>query len=100
MLFKKKESKKSQKAPKKVSSKKESFSKAALEKELLKEAKIIKIPIGEAKGFSGKVAEKVAKWVEKRGEVTTSDINMKVADEVKKYSKDLAFIYKNRGKII
>ena len=76
------------------------FSKDSLEKDILKEAKIIKLPSGEAKGFSGKVAEKVAKWAEKRGEITENDINLKVADELKKYSKDLAFIYKNRGKII
>ena len=71
-----------------------------LEKDILKEARTIKMPAGEAKGFSKKVAEKVAKWAEKRGAVTTSDINTKMADEVKKYSDDLAFVYRNKGKII
>ena len=72
----------------------------SLEKDILKEARTIKMPVGEAKGFSKKVAEKVAKWAEKRSAVTTSDINMKIADELKKYSGDLAFIYRNKGKII
>ena len=105
-MFKKKAQEKSakpqakSKKAQKVCKKPEAFSKTALENDILKEAKIIKIPVGEAKGFSGKVAEKVAKWVEKRGEVTASDVNAKVADEIKKYNKDLAFIYKNRGKII
>ena len=72
----------------------------SLEKDILKEARTIKMPVGEAKGFSKKVAEKVAKWAEKRGAVTANDINTKIADELKKYSGDLAFIYRNKGKII
>ncbi|MBR3386463.1 hypothetical protein IKG68_02760 [Candidatus Saccharibacteria bacterium] len=72
----------------------------SLEKDILKEARAIKMPAGEAKGFSKKVAEKVAKWAEKRGAITIGDMNMKIADEIKKYSSDLEFVYRNKGKII
>lgn len=76
------------------------FSKSDLEKNIIRESKIIKIPAGEARSFVAKVAEKVAKWTEKRAEVTEVDINRQVAKEIEKYSKDLAFVYKNKGKII
>ena len=47
-----------------------------------------------------KVADKIAKWAERREEVTQADIDAQIAKEVSRYSKDLAFVYKNRGKII
>lgn len=83
-----------------TSRKAKAFSKDALEKELLKEARALKISKEESGKYVKKVAEKVTKWVEKRAGVTKADINRVVAKEVEKYNKDLAFIYKNRGKII
>lgn len=81
-------------------SKTTTFDLAKLEAELLKEAKVVKIPAGTAKTVAKKVAEQVEKWVKKRPAVTLDDINRRVALEAAKYSDDLAYVYQNRGKII
>ncbi|MBQ6127953.1 hypothetical protein IJI69_04720 [Candidatus Saccharibacteria bacterium] len=77
-----------------------SFSKTAVVKDILLEAKVLGIASGSAKVFAEKVAEKVAKWAERRESVTEDDINTQIAKEINRYSKDLAFVYQNRGKII
>lgn len=76
------------------------FSERALAKELVKEAKAVGASAKVAEKYAPKVAKKVASWVNARAEVTQEDINRVVAKEVEKYNKDLAFAYKNRGKII
>lgn len=76
------------------------FSKAYVVKDIMLEAKVLGISAGAAKVFAEKVAEKVAKWAERRESVTEDDINTQIAKEINRYSKDLAFVYKNRGKII
>lgn len=97
--------KKAQKESKKalagsIKAKKLSFSKAVVLRDIMFEAKALGISVGAAKAFAEKVAAKVAAWAEKRESVTEDDINMQVAKEISKYSKDLSFVYKNRGKII
>jgi histone H3/H4 len=77
-----------------------SFSKAVVVRDVMFEAKALGISQGAAKAFAEKVAEKVVKWAERRESITEDDINMQIAREIAKYSKDLSFIYKNRGKII
>ena len=77
-----------------------SFSREKLVQEILREAKVLNIAPGAAEEYAKKVAEKTEKWVEKRGGVTESDISRVVAKEMEKYSRDLSFVYQNRGKII
>lgn len=77
-----------------------SLSKTLIVKDIMLEAKIVGIKPGAAEKFAEKVAVKVTKWAERRASVTESDINSAIAKEINKYSRDLAFIYKNRGKII
>lgn len=76
------------------------FSKAAIIKDIKTEARILKISAGSAEKYAEKVAEKVSAWAEKREKVTRDDLNRLIAKEIAKYNKDLAFMYKNRGKII
>lgn len=76
------------------------FSKTYVVKDIMLEAKVLGISAGSAKVFAEKVAEKVAKWAERRESVTEDDINTQIAKEINRYSKDLAFVYRNRGKII
>ncbi len=76
------------------------FSKLTLKKELLKEAKVLNVSEDVAKDYVEIVTEKVASWVKKRSKVTQADVDAIIAKEIKKYNKDLAFIYENRGKII
>lgn len=76
------------------------FSEKALLKDILKEAKVLKISNETAGKYAKIVSGRVASWVDKRTTVTQPDINRQVAKEIKKYNKDLAFIYENKGKII
>lgn len=71
-----------------------------IEKNIIREAKSINISEAVSKKFAGTVARKVFSWISERGGVTKDDINRQIAKEVKKYSKDLSFVYENRGKII
>ena len=83
-----------------IKAKELSFSKAVVHRDIMFEAKALGISVGAAKAFAEIVSEKVSKWAEKRGAVTEDDINMQIAKEINKYSRDLSFVYKNRGKII
>lgn len=76
------------------------FDKASLQAELLREAQTLKIPAGAAEIIAVRVAERVEKWAMQRPAVTLNDINHRVASEVEKYSRDLAYVYQNRDKII
>ena len=76
------------------------FSEKTLLKDILKEAKVLKISNETAGKYAKIVSGRVASWVDKRATVTQPDINRQVAKEIKKYNKDLAFIYENKGKII
>lgn len=77
-----------------------SFSKELVVKDIMLEAKILGISVGAAEVFAEKVAIKVSTWAKQRESVTEDDINMQIAKEINRYNKDLAFVYKNRGKII
>ena len=83
-----------------IKAKELSFSKAVVVRDIMFEAKVLGISVGAAEKFADKVSDKVTKWAEQRQSITEDDINMQIAKEVNKYSKDLAFVYKNRGKII
>lgn len=69
-------------------------------KDLLKQARALNISKPATEKYASVVAERVEKWVLARGKVTEDDLNTIIAKEVKKYNRDIAFIYENRGKII
>ena len=71
-----------------------------LEADIMREAKILKVPEGSAKAIAENVVERVEKWIKSRPAVTLSDIDRRVAKEIAKYNTDLAYVYQNRGKII
>lgn len=89
---------KSQAQPQSVKAK--TFSIEDLKKDILHEAKLLKISETVAQTIAGRVAEKVEKWMEKRAAVTNDDLNRQLAKELQKYNADLAYVYQNRGKII
>lgn len=76
------------------------FSEETLKEELLQQARALKIPAGAAEAMVAEITEKVAKWVRRRPAVTVDDIRQRIALEAEKYNKDLAYVYKNHGKII
>lgn len=92
-----KRSRKSQAQPQ---SKKQEFSAEALREDILHEAKLLMIPEIVARTITDKVVCKTEKWLEKKAAITSDDLNRYLAEEIKKYNEDLAYVYQNRGKII
>ena len=76
------------------------FERGELIEELRREAKSLNIPAGLAEEIIKKVVTGVCKWLEKREIITKNDLERVVSRELDKYNKDLAYIYRNRDKII
>lgn len=76
------------------------FNEKDLRDDLLQSAKAIGLSITVAEIITTKVAAKVAARLAKRSVVTAEDLNRFIAMEAEKYSQDLAYVYKNRDKII
>lgn len=76
------------------------FNEKELYNELIHSAKAVGLSIGVAEVIADKVVKKVTEHLARRAVITIDDLNRFIADETEKYSKDLAYVYKNRGKII
>ncbi|MBR3175965.1 hypothetical protein IKF26_01005 [Candidatus Saccharibacteria bacterium] len=76
------------------------FDEKALTKELKIDAKAVGIPIGAAEVFIEKTVKAVKKSLKTKNTITNNDLKRLVAKELKKYNTDLAYVYKNRDKII
>lgn len=76
------------------------FSKKHLVEDIKKEGKILNLHMGSVEVIADKVAEQVEKWLKNRPVITKESLDKKVAKELEKYNSDLAYIYKNRGRII
>ena len=76
------------------------FSQRRLQDDILREAKILGMHMGTAELIAKKVTSKTRKWMKDRGTITEDDLTRVVSRELSRYNKDLAFMYKNRGKII
>lgn len=76
------------------------FSEESVKTDILSAAKSINIPPGTAEPIAEKTAKEVTKWVMGRKIITDDDLNMRIAKELQKYSRDLAYVYQNRGRII
>lgn len=76
------------------------FSREKLKKEFMREAKAINLQAGAAAAIAEKTLDKAEKWAKERGLFTPEDLDRVIAKEVEKYNSDLAYVYKNRGKII
>lgn len=76
------------------------FSAKKLKSEILQEAKVLNLHSGAAEMMADKVVIAVEKWAKKRAAITQEDLDQIVAREIEKYHADLAYVYKNRGKII
>ncbi len=76
------------------------FNEKDLQDELTRSAKAAGISAGSAEAIACKVAKNVTEHIGKRAIVTADDLNRFIASEAEKYNKDLAYLYKNHGKII
>jgi phenylpyruvate tautomerase PptA (4-oxalocrotonate tautomerase family) len=55
---------------------------------------------GESETIAERVTKVVMKWAETKNEITTRDIRIVVYNELKKYSPDTAYLYKQHRAII
>lgn len=78
----------------------EYFDEKKIKKILKIDAKAIDIPSGSADIFIEKTLESVRKQLKNKTIITNKDLERIIAKELKKYNADLAYIYKNRDKII
>lgn len=76
------------------------FNEKLLQDELEHNARAVGLSTGAAQLVAEKVVKRVSERVTKRAAITTDDLNRFVAEEAEKFNKDLAYVYKNRGKII
>lgn len=81
-------------------SEKFTFDERALREDLLRTAKVYGISKTTAEPIAKKIVEKVSERMSKRSVATVDDLNRFIAAEAEKFNKDLAYDYKNRGKII
>ncbi len=76
------------------------FAPKKLQNYLLKEARVLRIPVGTAEVIAEKVTQKAEKWLELHKNPRCGELEQQILVELKKYSADLAYVYQNRGKII
>lgn len=76
------------------------FNEKELTKSLKIDARALNIPIGAAEIFIEKTISAVKKQLKPKTIITNKDLDRIVIKELKKYNIDLAYVYKNRDKII
>lgn len=74
--------------------------KEKIERELKIDARALSIPEGAADEFIRRSLIDAKKKLADKKIITKMDLERAVAAELKKYSADLAYVYKNRDKII
>lgn len=78
----------------------QAYSSTALKKQILADAKSLKIAEKWAETIANKTAKHTETWLKNRGTVTEADINRIAHKKLKELNADLAYIFKNRGKIL
>ena len=76
------------------------FSENTLKRELMIDAKGVGIPVGAAEEFIKRTIIDAKKSFKDKEIITEDDLKRAVWRELKKYNADLAYVYKNRDKII
>jgi len=76
------------------------FNAKSLQKSLKIDARAIGIPVGAAEVFITRTIDSVQKQLKSKGLITDKDLERLITKELKKYNADLAYVYKNRDKII
>lgn len=78
----------------------ENFDKKKINKELVVDAKGLGIPIGAAEIFIKHALNSAEKSLKNKKIITQDDLTRAVTKELKKYNTELAYVYKNRDKIV
>ena len=80
--------------------KQSTFSEAEIRKDIISEAKVIGLPKGAAETFADKAVIEIVAALKKRRIITEKDLDIIMVRVLKKYSKDLAYVFEIRGKIV
>ena len=78
----------------------EEFDEKSIIKELKIDAHALGIPTGAAETFINKTLEQTKKALKSKNTITKKDLERTITKELKKYHKDLAYVYENRDRII
>lgn len=78
----------------------EEFDEEALKKTLKIDARAVGIPSGAVESFIKHTLADTKKQLKDKTTITEKDLTRTVAKELKKYNKDLAYVYENRDKIV
>jgi len=76
------------------------YSASALKQQILTDAKSLKIAEKWAETIADQTVKHVDQWIKDRGTITADDLNRVAHKKLKELHPDLAYIYKNRGKIL
>ena len=76
------------------------YSSAALKKQIINDAKSLHIAEKWAETIAARTVKHVDAWIKGRSTVTEADINRIAHAKLKELNADLAYIYKNRGRIL
>lgn len=76
------------------------FSERKLLNDIMREARVLNLHPGTAEFVAKRAIMKAKQWAEGRSMVTADDLTRVISKELAKYNKDLAFVYKQRDKII
>ncbi|MBR3172846.1 hypothetical protein IKF21_02985 [Candidatus Saccharibacteria bacterium] len=78
----------------------EPFNLTPIKRELALHARALDIPVGAAEIFIDKSLAAATKSFKSKKIVTDQDLNRAIIRELRKYHKDLAYVYENHDKII
>ena len=78
----------------------EVFDKKIIKKELMTNAKGLGIPIGAAEIFVDHALKSAEQRLKNKKIITEDDLTRAISRELKKYNAELAYVYKNRDKIV
>ena len=71
-----------------------------IKRELKIDARALEIPIGSAEVFIERAITDAVKSLRPKTLITENDLKRAIARELQKYHTDLAYVYRNRDKII
>lgn len=78
----------------------EDFDEETIIKSLKRDAKALDIPPGSAEVFIERALKEAKTALKNKRIITRDDLTRAISKELKKYHPDLAYVYKNRDKII
>ena len=76
------------------------YSSAELKKNILLNAKSLRIPEAWAKQIADRVVKNIDKWIADKELITEDDLRKQIVKELKVLEPNLAFAYRNHDKII